>query len=243
MFFKSAYELIVSYYDTIKKQNKELPNEEIHYDPEYIPKNQTIDAEINKINKTDFNKRFNDIFENKITVKDDESKLQWFREENEDKYGEIKNEKDIHNSFEKMRNNKKGLVVYNGEFQPLFGSSRGIGANSFYDEPETDENGYITCNPFDKLKYDDISRVHRDQVIIPVQNSEFIRANKPRTLDEYKRAPDITMIEKGKALEMLDIQTQNRNNAIMEKHHNMQKKTSTYEQMNGAILSQFMLLR
>ena len=247
MFFKSAYELIESYYKTIKQQTTELPSEEIQYDPNFLPKNKTVDDEIGKINKKDFNHRFNTIFESKIKTPEDEERLKWFRDDNLDntnqQYETVKNAKDIHNTFEKIRTNKTGMVVYNGEFSPLTSGMRNMGGNSFYDEPETDQNGYITCNPFDKLKYDDITRVHRDQTIIPVEQSEFTRATQMRSLNQYKGAPDVIIMEKEKAQQLLDHRTQMHNNRILEKHHNMQKKVTMYEQINNDILSQFMLLR
>jgi hypothetical protein len=243
MFFKSAYELIESYYKMIKQQTAVLPSEEIQYDPDFVPKNQSVDAEIGKINKKDFNARFNTIFESKIKTPEDEERLKWFRDADTQQYDTVKNAKDIHNTFDKIRTNKTGMVVYNGEFAPLTGGMRNMGGNSFYDEPETDQNGYITCNPFDKLKYDDITRVHRDQTIIPVEQSEFARATQMRTLNQYKGAPDVAIMEKEKAQQFLDHRAQMHNNSILEKHHNMQKKVTMYEQMNGDILSQFMLLR
>jgi hypothetical protein len=244
MFFKNAYELIESYYAVMKKQNVELPSEEILYDPEYIPKNKTIETEIGKMSKNDFNEKFNTLFVNNVKMGGDNEpdRLKWFKEENTT-YEPITNAKDIHNTFEKIRNNKSGLVVYNGEFRPLHGATRNIGGESFYDEKETDEHGYITCNPFDKLKYDDITRVHRDQVIIPVESNEFVRANQQRVLDEYKREPDYKMMEKQQATYMLEQQKLQQENIIREKQHNLQKKISTYEQINDSIRSQFMVLK
>lgn len=244
IFFKSAYELIETYYRTIKKQTMELPSEEIHYEPEFTPKNQTINNEINKIKKKDFNEKFNNIFIDKMKTPENDDRLKWFKEDDNNKYDNLTNIKDINDKFDRIRNNKSGLILYNGEFRPLCGGgTNNSGGESFYDERETDENGYITCNPFDKLKYDDITRVHRDQLIIPVENSEFIRANKERNLNEYNKTPDfeITKIQHG--IQIFKNQELQHNNIIMEKQHNLQKKISIYEKKNNEILSRFMLLK
>ena len=225
------------------KEKTELPDEEIHYEPEYIPKNQTVDNEINKLSKSEFSKKFNDIFINKVKINepDETEKLNWFREETT-KYQELKHSKDIHSTFDNIRSNKSGMVLYNNEYRPLYGGVSRIGGNSFYDEKETDENGYITCNPFDKLKYDDITRVHRDQVIIPIDNEEFIRAKKERIIDEYKKEPKFTMIQKEDATRILEEKLKEYDNKIMEKKHNLEKKIATYETLNESIISQFMML-
>jgi hypothetical protein len=249
MFFKSAYELIESYYQTLKRQNVELPGEDIEYDPNFVPKNATVETEIGKISKKQFNDKFNELYSTNVKGDVDNERLKWFRDDttNASVYGELKNAKDIHNTFDRIRETKGGMVVYGGEFRPLGGSgSSGSGGNSFYssfyDEKETDDNGYITCNPFDKLKYDDISRVHRDQVIIPVDKNEFVRANKERTLAEYKREPDVKMMNDAQSMGLLIEKDKEYNRLILEKHHNMQKKIASNEQMNAKILSQFMLL-
>lgn len=241
MFFKGAYELIESYYQTLKRQTIELPTDDIEYDPNFVPKNATVETEIGKIGKKQFNDKFNELYTTNVKEDVDDERLKWFRDDTSNNtYGELKNAKDIHNTFDQIRETRGGMVVYGGEFRPLGGRS---GGNSFYDDHETDENGYITCNPFDKLKYDDISRVHRDQVIIPVDKTEFARANKERTIAEYKREPDVKMMNDEQSRAMLIEQEKMRNRMILEKQHNMQKKIASNEQMNAKILSQFMLLQ
>jgi hypothetical protein len=245
MFFKGAYELIESYYKTIKKQNAELPSEEIKYEP-FNEKNATIDSEIAKLNKNEFNKKFNEMYENNVMPKNneiDEERLKWFRDEtnNNDKYEkEVKTAKDLNTTFDKIRNSKSGLVIYNGEYRGI-GSSNRIVGQSFYDENETDDNGYITCNPFDKLKYDDIVRVHRDQPIIAVETEEFNRAT--RRIDEYKKAPEIVMMEKEQAEKQLKEQALLYEQRILEKKHLLENKINKYEKLNNELLSQFLLLK
>jgi hypothetical protein len=241
LFFRRAYEIIISNYVNLNKQNMKIPDEKINYnvDSEYISKNITVENEINKIEKKDFNKRFNKIFNEKIIVPENND-LKWFHEDDL-KMDELKNVKDIHNTFEKLRNERNGLIIYNDDFNALYGGSNSLNSKSLYDDNETDKNGYITCNPFDKLKYDDITRVHRDQIIIPVQNSEFIRANKERNLNQYKI--DYNVMEKTEAENILNEQTIKYNNYIKEKNYQMNQKTSKYEKINNEILSQFLLLK
>jgi hypothetical protein len=244
MFFKGAFDMITSYYKSNRAQTAELPTEDIEYDPwDIVYKNKTIYEEIGAIDRKQFNQRFNNIYESKVVVPEDTSRLDWFRNTDETpNYTPLKSEKDIHNSFDEMRSRKQGMVIYNGEFRPL--TWGGHGGNSFYDEKETDANGYITCNPFDKLKYDDITRVHRDQTIIPVDNNEFARANQQRDMNEYKKGVEPQDMKDKRMADRLMTQKMEEYNAIMlEKQHKLQQKISANEKMNGDILSQFMLLR
>jgi hypothetical protein len=243
LFFKNAYELIESYYKTLKKQTAELPSEEIQYQ-ELNDRNGTIHAEISKINQKDFNKQFNKIYETKMLSKqnDDEERLKWFRDEidnNQNYSQQVKTAKDLNTTFDKIRNSKSGLVVYNGEYHGI-GNRMG---QSLYDENETDHNGYITCDPFDKLKYDDIGRVHRDQPIIAVETDEFKRATRERRIDEYKKAPEFVIIEKQLAEQQLKEQSALYDKRILEKKHVLEQKINKYEILNNEILSQFLLLK
>jgi hypothetical protein len=94
------------------------------------------------------------------------------------------------------------------------------------------------------LKYDDITRVHRDQTIIPVDNNEFARANQQRDMNEYKKGVEPQDMKDKRMADRLMTQKMEEYNAIMlEKQHKLQQKISANEKMNGDILSQFMLLR
>ena len=82
-------------------------------------------------------------------------------------------------------------------------------AASFFDEEEeyedeTKETKYISSNG--TLKYDDIRRVHRDQLIIPVKtlNKEY----KPISLEKYKseREQDTRPIDSIRAQELFQME-------------------------------------
>jgi hypothetical protein len=240
-FFKSAYELIESYYQTIKRQKAIVPTDKIHYDTAEISSRPTT-INVEHIKTDDFNR----LFEDKIggiaaRAKTDEERdrLSWFRDDDSSQniYGKVEKTEEIHGHFDQIRDTqKKGLVVYDGEFRPLLSFG---GGQSFYDEPD---KGYITCNPFDKLKYDDISRVHRDQPIITVDKSEFTRASQPRNMEQYKKAPDFQMMDRKSSQKILDDRATQFEKQILEKRHIMEQTIVKNEQLNGEILAQFMLL-
>ena len=202
IFFMDSYKLILSYYEYFLKQNILLPDNEIKYNineeinidkntkkiiKEKIDYNESNkDKYLLSIDKNIFNNEFNKVFTNRLNVENtnsDELKKWWYNDKDDNlQIEKINNNKDMNNIFDKMRNDKNGLIVYNNDYKPL----NYTGSCNTISKSINNENGYINCDPFNNLKYDDITRVYRDEKIIQVNNSEFERANKIRNIEDYK---------------------------------------------------------
>lgn len=236
IFMTQAFAAVEKYFDIDKKINAELPKEGLQYNDEYLPKNKTMEQEINKISPKEFNTKFNEIFENKIKKYEENDDLTWFREDKNIYDNNIKSAKEIHSQFDTLRSSKNGLIIYQEEYRPFLSNS----GSSFFDESHKDTHGYITCNPFDSLKYDDIKRVYRDQPIIAVDTQEFKNAEMKRLVDDYKITPVID--SKTNYNLQLEKQKEMYNDIINEKKHNLYRKIDTNEKLTQIIQSEFMLL-
>jgi len=242
MFLRSVHDMITSYYESLVRQNVELPENEIQYDPnsENVPINPSVRKGINDMTKKDdFNKTFNELFEGYVGKPSVNDELEWFRNGNDNETGKkIKNAEELHREIDKLRKSKTGLVVYNGEYAPITGRC----ANNFFDEIERDQQGYVSANIFDTLQFDDIKRVHRDQTIIGVDENEFKMAKKPRNIEEYKNNDFVPMGEqeyyRGKHYEMAEIERIHK-----DKLHKMKQHTTDNESKNTQFLSRFLLIK
>lgn len=246
LFYKKAFDIIVNYYNSNHKQNIIVPNKEIIYDSNNDNYDETTNKHvskiINNINKEDFNDKFNNLFDKNMVSNIDTEKNKWFSEDNN-----IFNTKDQVNSnnmgqvFDQMKNQQQGLVKYNG-VQSLY-----INCNSgshLYDD-DNDDN-YITNDPFSKLKFDDLRKVHKNETIFSVRENDYQNVKKYNSVDEYMHVrgnQNMTPLEKQKAEQILLQKQSNKQRIITNKQHQAQLETLNYTEKNKKILSTFLQIK
>jgi len=139
----------------------------------------------------EFIQNFNRVFETEMRapVVDNNS---WFRSQ-EDEYGDsgfkAKSQSDMGRAMQAVKQRQQAIIVHRGiqEYQTSHGSA-------FYEDTrgggDTEPGQYIAADPFAKLKYDDLRRVHKDETVLSVGESDYDRMPKYRNVDEYNRARD-----------------------------------------------------
>jgi len=246
LFYKKAFDILLNYYQNYSKQNQ-ITNPEIDYRKIFkqtvsSPQDKIIQKSINEIKSEDFQKIFNQTFE-KNMAKEIVNRNQWFTEENP-----IYNiDKNINKSgmsaeLEKIKEQTKSIVKYNG-VQTLISS----GGTSFYDDvdDESSQIDYITSDPFSKLKFDDLRKVHKDQTVFAVSERDFNNVQTYKNVDEYNRVrgkDNLTPLSKNEAEHMIQQQEFLYKQQIAEKQRQSLQNIDLYEKKNKNVLAQFLRL-
>ncbi len=116
------------------------------------------------------------------------------------------------------------------------------GAN-LYDEENNDD--YVQCDPFSKLKYDDLRKVHKDQTVFAVSERDFDKVQKYASMDHLQRergAVNLTPIEKTHAEKMLAEKEAAIQKAMMAKKHADDLRSMEYAEKNKSVMSSFFQL-
>lgn len=92
----------------------------------------------------------------------DPTKNEWFTKEEAlfQDIGVVKNVSQMNASLEKIKEKTNAMSVYKGV--QMLNSGRG-GSNLYGNDEEVDE--YISTDPFSKLKYEDLRKVHKDHTV------------------------------------------------------------------------------
>jgi hypothetical protein len=109
----------------------------------------------------------------------------------------------INQSMEKIRKNAGNVTVYRG-VQPLVSSTST--ATGLYNEDE-DKTVYVTSDPFSKLKYDDLRKVHKDQTVLAVGEEDFSNVKQYKDVKEYSNSrnrQEFNYIDKEQSLKILE---------------------------------------
>jgi len=229
LFYQKAFEMVCTYYKQQSRQNVRVPSEPIDYKPVSGVKGAVIKTE-------GFNQKFNEIFEKTMVVAPDPTRNEWFKSEAA-LYSEI-SDKNINRAFETIKSKQTGIVRHRG-----VETMKAVGGTNLYDE-DTDDS-YVTCDPFSKLKYDDLRKVHKDQTILAVGDSDYEKIQKYNSMDHLVQArgrQQLSPLERTDAERIVAERQKEQERIIMQKQHAANLKSMDYAEKNKQVLGHFLRL-
>lgn len=240
LFYKKAFDVLKNYYENNLKQNVNIDKSDTDYTDYFdADDNKGIQSHIGKIEKVKFNSKFNKLFEENANIKNvDSEKNNWFKDDKPvyEKTEEIVNANSMNSVFNKFKEKNNGLIVHKN----IQDMSRGGGTN-LYDEE--DSNTYVTSDPFSKLKFDDLRKVHKDETIFSVSERDISKVKQYESIDEYSNARNnesLEPIDKGTAERMINTREKIRSDYIKEQQHKAYIKTLENEEKNKSFMSNFL---
>ena len=245
LFYKKAFDIIIQFYDNQHKVEKEIDNESLAYDPNIHSINKTaskkISQNVNKMSAESFNEKFNELFENNhMGRSQDPSKNEWFTQEQSNfdiPQGKM-SKQSMDDKFQTIKQQTSHLVKYNG-VQTI--NHCGSGSNHLYD----DDDGYVASDPFGKLKFDDLRKVHRDQSVLAVSEHDIHKMKTYNNVEEFNRDRsqyNYDPIEKQHADQMLQEQERALRHKLMQKEYKSRLEYEENLEKNKSVLASFLLL-
>jgi hypothetical protein len=259
LFYKNAFEMVVKYYNNQTRQNQVVnENTSTDYVPIHTntPETTQIRETVQKMNSKQFNSRFNELFEQNMWEKPDETQNEWFRNDTTPSYIPSKNVtvSNMSSTFDeiKMQQRNAGLVRYSGVRELSTGG--GMGAN-YYDQTSTVGNShdpnedaediYVSSDPFSKLKFEDLRKVHKDQTVFAVSEREYDAMPKYNNVEQYSRqrnATPLTPMEKSDAQRMFDQREAMARERAARQQHYAELKSQEYAEKNKRVVGAFLHL-
>lgn len=247
LFYKKAFSIVADFYKEQIKINQEIPTEENVYNPKHEKTEGLNEVQIKKaISKLDsgkFQETFNQLFDSNMKISHDTpEKNRWKQDTNKYEIPVNVTKSSMNENFNKMKQQQgNNLIVYKG-VQEL----HSVGGNPFYEEDEEDASNYITSDPFSKLKFDDLRKVHNDQSIFSVSEKDFDKVTKYKSYDDFQQTRakhNLNPINKQEAQNMLDLQEKQLRENLMKKEYKSKLQTMKFDDKRKAILSKFLLLK
>ena len=247
LFYKKAFDIIVRFYDNQNKQNQKISSNNTAYTPHTNNEddNRTVkkvSSVINEMSKREFQDKFNDLFEKNMATKVDESRNEWFKND-EPSYttNETVNSSNMGKIFNSIKEQQTGLVKYRGVENIIANQSS---TSNFYEDE--DEDVYVTSDPFSKLKFDDLRKVHKDETVFSVSERDYQNVKKYSSVDHFMRErgqQSTTPLSKPEAERMLALNDQLYREKMMKKEYSSNLKNMEYEEKNKSVLSNFLRIK
>ena len=253
LFYKRAFEHVVQYYNQQHRQNQ-VVNE--HTSTEYVPlsaeteSSTKIQNTVQKMSSKQFNSRFNELFDKTMAEKPDESRNEWFRKQETDTVfspaGPV-NAGNMGSTFEtlKAKQREAGLVRYTGirELSSFSGTNyydnSAIGNNE-----DVSDDVYVSSDPFSKLRFEDLRKVHKDQTVFAVSESDYNRVRTYANVEQYsrERADVATPMGKSEAERVFEQREEAARQRTARMQHYAELKTQEYAAKNRTVMGAFLHL-
>lgn len=240
IFYKKAYEFVVNYYNEKHKHDERSKLKDASYAPienQDVGKQQ-VSGVIGKMSKKVFNSTFNEMFDNNMVVKPDETRNEWFKN-CDTQFNNISNvsKDNMGRAFDQVKLQQQGSLVRHTGVQMLGG-----GGTNLYDN---DDDVYITSDPFSKLKYDDLRKVHKDQTVLTVGEQDYANVKTYKSMDhlaQERGRQELTPMTSGDAEGIISRQQREHEKMILRKQHESNLKSMQYVEKNKTVLGRFLQL-
>lgn len=241
LFYKKAFDVIVDVFNNQNKTNQPVTEENSQYKPLESDFNKSTVNKVKTIVKdmpaNEFQNKFNKLFEENMVSKPDNSRNEWFKtEEPIFQTSEHVSTKNMGRVFDDFKQKNASLVQYRGVQEMVFNNG-----SQLY-EDDTNDN-YISSDPFSKLKFDDLRKVHKDQTIFSVSEKDYSNMPKYSSVDQYNRERSKNMgspLDKKDAEYLLAQQENVFKERMLKKEHASNLRTLEYAEKNKTIMSNFL---
>lgn len=244
LFYKKAFDIVLKYYNENTKTSVEVPTTEQIYEPESVDKRMahTIHKAMNDMGNDHFQKKFNQLFDENMK-KPQRDNNDWFK--NNDplyQFDNISSTAALAGAVESIKQKNAALIKYNG----VENLSSGNGTyGNLYDDDEEFSDTYVTCDPFSKLKFEDLRKVHKDQTVLAVSESDFSKMKTFSSMDHLQRergSLNVQHIDRSESEKILEQQDQIFRQQMLAKQHASNLKSMDYSEKNKSVMSAFLKL-
>lgn len=244
LFYKRALDVVVQFYETQNRQNRSVTAEQYQATPKGIEHDKSVARQISKaaeqMGTTGFQDKFNRLFEENMAHRPDPTKNAWFKEEKgvydipggpmDDAFTKIK--------AQQQEKQQQSMIAYRG-VQEIRSSGGGA---SFYDDDDSDHT-YVASDPFSKLKYDDLRKVHKDQTVFAVSEADFSKVPQYASVDHFVRArgaQSLEPLDKQHAQRLLEQQEKEKADAMMKRQYQSTLQSMKYQEKNKSVMASFL---
>ena len=253
-FYREAYDIVLNIYKQKARQTEgsSTSNSATSCKPVYTPLNSgDYEPDISKkmaetagAKPGAFNNKFNELYDKNMVRKADTSRYDWFRQADSvyDDFSQKQvNPKNMGSELEAIKQKQAALQVYRGVQEMNASGPRGT---SYFEEDDAYAD-YVSCDVFSKLKFDDLRKVHKDQTVFAVSESDLNKRVQYKSVDQFVRDRDggnQAPLSKMEASQLLERQQKEKEQLIMNKQHRDFMLQKEYEAKQKSVRAAFLQL-
>jgi curved DNA-binding protein CbpA len=253
-YYREAYDIVLNIYKQKARQTEgttSVGNSATSCKPVYTPLNSgDYEPDISKKMAESakgtgaFNSKFNELYDKNMVRKADTSRYDWFRQADSvyDDFSQKQvNPKNMGSELEAIKQKQAALQVYRGVQEMNASGPRGT---SYFEEDDASSD-YVSCDVFSKLKFDDLRKVHKDQSVFAVSESDLNKRTQYKSVDQFVRDRDggVAPLSKIEATQLLERQQKEKEQVIMNKQRREYMLQKEYEEKQKSVRAAFLRLQ
>ncbi len=214
-------------------------------------KNDHYRHSIDQLSKSgNFNDQFNEAYNKTVQKTVDYSQYQWFNQD-APTYS-TKSGISVANLGQEINGVRKQQQQYQvATYRGVQQLNQAGGAYGLYDDDETVRGStYVSSDPFSKLKFDDLRKVHKDETVFTVSEENYQSVPKYKNTEEYvakARPADYSNIpmtrQQIEEQQRIDEYNRIRMEQIQKRERDAYNDVARYKQLNGQFMSNFLRLK
>ena len=247
LFYRQAYEIVLKFYQEQTRQSQSTEHVGDYVAPPPDSNNVGVQTALEKMSSRDFHSKFNQLFDQMdMGFKPDPTRNAWFTQ-GDPVIANVPDRvapKDMAQAFHAVKAKTASAMTHYRGVQDMMVAQ---GTASLYDDDDgvDSSNAYISSDVFSKLKYDDLRKVHKDQTVLAVSETDYDRMPKYRSVEHYSRERDAaptTPLSELESNSILQDKLRREREQIMLREYQAMQKEKENEKKNQAVMSQFLLL-
>ena len=177
----------------------------------------------------------------------DDSRNDWFRDDraayDTSKVSKNNTSQGLAQSIEEVKRQQRAVARYTGGVREM---THHLGTRLYdADGTEDTEDQYISGDPFAKLKFEDLRRVHKDETVFQVSESDYNNHKTYKNAEEYGRArssQQFEQISKAQSEQILQQKEQERAQRIQQFQRQAYEQGLENERKQEAVKAMFLRL-
>jgi hypothetical protein len=254
LFFKRAFQIIVEVYNEYQKTNQEIPQTKMEYFTDNLENKEIksgVQTRLDNFTTENFQQTFNELFDKHQMGKTIVNKNEWFSKDDGNTthyHQKIHNISEMNATIEKIKEKQKQtneMVIHNEGVKEL--SLSNIHCNNLYDDiddGDASQTTYIETDPFSRLKFEDIKKVHKNETVFAIGEDDYMKIPKYANVEQYMVSRDAepltSPLNERENLMLLEKQQAEKERLILLKYYESNKKRVVNEQKNKSVLSYFL---
>ena len=260
LFYQKAYQKIEDEYiyyhptatkPTLENGSSETPITYQPYQPTTVDKRtqKQVSSALQSMRPEEFQRHMNQMYEEHMATKQDTRRADWMRQDAptfENIPTTLKSQDDIANQMAQLKQQQQNQLIRHRQSGEVEYLSHSHGQKFYDDDDDDDPDGeeamdkYITSDPFSKLKFEDVRKVHGAETILLEPSSQQPQSQRTYQQQKQEYSQTIQPMDKIQSQALLEKLQKEAQIKAEKARQNSMYKIQNYEEKNKTILNSFL---
>lgn len=255
LFYQKAYHKIEEEYlyhfpTATKQQIEDGQPQNLAYQPYHTNTDKRTQKQVHTVLQSmrpdEFQRHMNEMYDAHMASKQDTRRADWMKQDTptfDNLPTTLKTQEQLAHHMAELKQKNQALIKHKSpdDLAPVY-ITGAQGGQRFYEDDEEDEDldQYISSDPFSRLKFEDVRKVHGAETILLEPSPSSLPSQKTYQQQKQEYTQSIKPMDKAQSQALLEKLQKEAQLKAEKARQNSLYKTQSYEEKNQAILNSFL---